>query len=78
MIYDTPMSVQCLRDNAGRFRKDNTILNLIEVREIENIELQLRNVILNRNENIQEQIQDQTESVVGNETLEANIRKENL
>ena len=42
-----------------------------------NIELQLENVILQRNENIQEQIQDQTESVEGNETLKANIEKEN-
>ena len=77
VIYDIPMSTQCLRDNATIFRKHKSILNLIEVREIENIEPQLRNVILNRNENIQDQIQDQTESVEGNEALEANIENEN-
>ena len=71
------MSGQCLRDNAARLRKDKAILNLIEIREIENIEPQLGNVILNRNENIQEQIQDQIESVKRNETLEANIEKKN-
>ena len=71
------MSRQCLRDNAARLRKDKAILNLIEVQEIENIEPQLGNVILNRNENIQEQIQDQIESVKRNETLEANIEKKN-
>ena len=42
----------------------------------DNIEPQLRNVILNRNENIQEQIQDQTGSAEGNEALEANIEEE--
>ena len=53
VIYDTPMSAQCnLRDNAARFRKGKLILNPIEVREIENIEAQLRIVILIRNENI--------------------------
>ena len=77
VIYDTPITAQCLRDNAARFRKDKSILNLIEVREIENIKPQLGNVVLNRNENIQEQIQHQTESVEGNETLEANIEKQN-
>ena len=61
VIYVTPMSTQCLRDNAARFRKDKSILNLTEVREIEKIEPQLGNVILNRNKNIQEQIQDQIE-----------------
>ena len=69
VIYDAPMSAKCLRDNAARFRKDKSILNLIEVREIENIEPQLGKVILDRNENIQEQIQDQRESVEGSETL---------
>ena len=59
------MSAQCLRDNATRFRKDRSILNLIEVRETENVGPQFGNVILNRNENIQDQIQDQTESVEG-------------
>ena len=77
VIYDTPMSAQCLRGNAARIRKDKSIMNLIEVREIENIEPQLRNVILNSNENIQEQIHDQTESVEANETLEANIENKN-
>ena len=33
-------------------------------------------MILNGNEKTQEQIQDQTESVEGNETLKANIDKE--
>ena len=47
------------------------------MREIENIEPQLGNVILNRNENTEEQIQDQTESADVNETLEANIENEN-
>ena len=32
------MSAQTLRDNAARFRKDNSLLNLIEVRDGNDVE----------------------------------------
>jgi hypothetical protein len=38
-IYeDKPMSAQCLRDNAARFRKDKAVANLIEVRDRRELE----------------------------------------
>ena len=38
-IYgDKPMSAQCLRDNAARFRKDKAVANLIEVRDRRDLE----------------------------------------
>ena len=38
-IYeDKPMSAQCLRDNAARFRKDRAVANLIEVRDRRELE----------------------------------------
>ena len=38
-IYEEkPMSAQCLRDNAARFRKDEAVTNLIEVRDERDLE----------------------------------------
>ena len=38
-IYEnSPMSAQTLRDNAARFRKDKSLINLIEVREGDDVE----------------------------------------
>ena len=38
-IYENSiMSAQTLRDNAARFRKDNSLLNLIEVRDGNDVE----------------------------------------
>ena len=38
-IYDDiPMSAQTLRDNAAKFQKDKALLNLLEVRDGEDVE----------------------------------------
>ena len=40
-IYENPtMSAQTLRDNAARFHKDNSLLNLIELRNGNDVELE--------------------------------------
>ena len=53
-IYEEkPMSAQCLRDNAARFRKDKAVTNLIEVRDERDLEPDQAGQTENNNENSQ-------------------------
>ena len=53
-IYEEkPMSVQCLRDNAARFRKDKAVTDLIEVRDERDLEPDQAEQTENNSENSQ-------------------------
>ena len=71
MIYeDKPMSTQCLRDNAARFRKDKALVNLIEVRDGRDLEPDHAEQSGSDNENLQrEELDVETENVEAEENI---------
>ena len=58
-IYEEkPISAQCLRDNAARYRKDKVVTNLIEVRDERDLEPDQAEQTENNNENSQNEYCD--------------------
>ena len=55
---EKPMSAQCLRDNAARFRKNEAVTNLIEVRDERDLERDQAEKTENNNENSQNEYCD--------------------
>ena len=56
LIYeDKPMSAQCLRDNAARFRKDKALVNLTEIRDGRDLEPEQAEQSGCDNENLQQE-----------------------
>ena len=56
LIYeDKPMSAQCLRDNAARFRKDKALVNLTEIRDGRDLEPEQAEQSRCDNENLQQE-----------------------
>ena len=72
-IYEnSTMSAQTLRENATRFRKDNSLLNLIKVRDGKNVE----NV--EENENNEEKIMENINEEEDGETRIMRLRFEEI
>ena len=46
IFQNSTMSVQTLRDNAGRFHKDKSLVNLTEVRDGNDIEPEVMQIAL--------------------------------